>query len=203
MYFKAKVLGLFSPGTLYKIDSQLTQISQEGLTNCSVPYSIKHSNIKTSCSELIKMLFSSTMLSSDADFKVFTSIIFHGPSGSGKTTIIEKCAQETGMHVQVVNCFLLIEDSLAATILRLNLEVEKAISCWPCVLILKYFHAMVQAWGDDIKDQLLNCISTLSSSAKIALVCTTDDIDSINATIQRIFGHICLICRSHYQKWGI
>lgn len=153
--------------------------------NCSVPHQPQFSHLSPS---LIQQLLASAINSIPQDFAIFISILLHGPSHSGKTQAVTNGANAAGMHMNLVDCYMLLEEGLESTLMRLDLEIEKSILCQPCVLVLKGFDAFCQVWEGDVKDPFVKCMQKLSETPHIALVCLTSDIDLIHASMQRLFG---------------
>jgi hypothetical protein len=143
IYFEADVTGLLK-SKLYLIDPQITQVVQEGIYNGLVPYqtrTLEASDAATSIRRLLTSIKHNAM-----ELKFSKSLLLHGASMGGKTTLLNNCCHSEGFHVNVVDCYRLIEDTLDATLVRLDLEVEKTISSWPCVLVLKGFEALLKLW---------------------------------------------------------
>jgi peroxin-6 len=107
-------------------------------------------------------LSSATLARGAVDFDLHLSILLKGARGIGKFTIATWVAQRLGMHhleVNIfpglrvsslklpnsqINCYDIIGENDAETEGTLRARFEKAGSCSPCILILRYIEALAQ-----------------------------------------------------------
>ncbi|KIM80937.1 hypothetical protein PILCRDRAFT_72673 [Piloderma croceum F 1598] len=89
-------------------------------------------------------LSSATLARGAVDYDLHLSILLKGARGIGKFTVATWVAQRLGMHHLEINCYDVIGENDAETEGTLRARFEKAGSCSPCVLILRYVEALAQ-----------------------------------------------------------
>lgn len=84
------------------------------------------------------------------------AVIVKGACGSGKASLVRSAARELGFHLVEVSrilitiltfkadCFSIIGDTDAVTEGTLQAIADKAVSCAPCVVLLKHIEALAR-----------------------------------------------------------
>lgn len=111
--------------------------------------------------ELVRATFTRNAM----NYNLYLSILLQGSRGVGKFSIIKKVAQHLGIHLMAVsdypmhmvckpfnisqlNCFEITGDTEIKTEATLKFRFEQAISCAPCILVLRHIEALANV-GDD------------------------------------------------------
>jgi peroxin-6 len=93
------------------------------------------------------------------DFNLNLSFLLEGGRGSGKFTITSWAAQKLGLHLMEVrghtllppkafltlfqiDCYDLLDENLVKTEATLRVRFEQALSCTPCLIVLRHLEAL-------------------------------------------------------------
>lgn len=126
--------------------------------------------------ELVRATFTRNAM----NYNLYLSILLEGSRGVGKFSIIKKVTQHLGIHLMAVsdppihtickpfnlsqlNCFEIIGETEIKTEGTLKFRFEQAISCAPCILVLRHIEALAN---------------------------TVDDIDSKNDGVPKVVGSL-------------
>ncbi|KIK91652.1 hypothetical protein PAXRUDRAFT_830654 [Paxillus rubicundulus Ve08.2h10] len=140
------------------IDASVTKVVQIGVEQTGVPdiseyYGLRCASLRTS-SELpvvtsgvgaqISQLSNAMSLEEAPSFGVRATVLVAGSRGAGKFSTAAWISRQLGMHLVEINCFDIISDSDVKTTASLREYVEGALSCTPCVLVLRHIDALIQ-----------------------------------------------------------
>ena len=131
--------------------------------------------------ELVRVTFTRNAM----NYNLYLSILLEGSRGVGKFSVAKQVAQHLGIHLMAVsnhqmhipskplnlsqfNCFEITGETDIETEGTLRFRFEQAISCAPCILVLRHIEALANA-ADDI-DSKNEGMSTITSSL-IATLC--------------------------------
>ncbi|KAF9228544.1 AAA-domain-containing protein [Gyrodon lividus] len=150
------------PSTLLNVgcfvDTSVTKIVQVGIEQAGVPdvseyYGFRRASLTTSSGFLtaasgvadqISRLSNAMSLEGASSFDVQATIFVAGARGAGKFSTAIWIARQLRMHLVEINCFDVISDSDVKTAGLLRERAESAISCAPCVLVLRHIDALNQ-----------------------------------------------------------
>nr|CRX79136.1 hypothetical protein ls5930a1_00167 [Leucosporidium scottii]CRX79213.1 hypothetical protein ls5931a1_00041 [Leucosporidium scottii] len=79
-----------------------------------------------------------------SDYDLHLTVLVKGARGSGKRTVVRSIARKTGFHLLELDCFELLGESDLKTEGHLRARIDKAISCSPCMLLLRNIEALAR-----------------------------------------------------------
>ncbi|KAF9475323.1 AAA-domain-containing protein [Pholiota conissans] len=147
------------------IDTSVTRVIQAGVEYSRVPdvrsyvgIDIPGSNILAKLSaqpfsyllspqspfSKILSLTSAALFQKAVDYDLQLSFLLKGGRSIGKFTVASWVAQQLGLHLFEVNCYDIIGESDVKTEAMLEVRLEQARSCTPCLLILRHLEALSQ-----------------------------------------------------------
>ncbi|ETW85568.1 AAA ATPase [Heterobasidion irregulare TC 32-1] len=117
------------------VDPLVTRMIQSGVEHLRVPNAFHQ----------MLALASVAFTSQASTYDLPISILLKGARGIGKFTTSSWVAQSLGMHLFEVNCYEIFGESDTKTEGILRARFEQAISCSPCVLVIRHMDAFVQS----------------------------------------------------------
>ncbi|GAA6037672.1 hypothetical protein JCM8097_002278 [Rhodosporidiobolus ruineniae] len=128
------------------------------------------------------------------------TVLLKGAKGSGKRMVVRGVARRAGVGLLEIDCFDLLGDTDAKTEGRLRaLAVEKALSCAPCVLLLRNIEALARKsqameTGQEppMTTVLKECLDTIregwnATGYPVVVVATTTDVDKVPTGVLGLF----------------
>ncbi|KAK4704294.1 peroxin-6, partial [Phenoliferia sp. Uapishka_3] len=79
-----------------------------------------------------------------SEYDLRLSVLVKGARGSGKRTLVREVARKTGFHLLEFDCFDLLAETDLKTEGYLRARIDKAISCAPCLLLLRNIDALAK-----------------------------------------------------------
>ena len=203
-----------------RVDTKKTKMMQSGLEHSQVPIVTSYLGIVT---ETPKLPVTSSLTAAESPFArlvelldasvngpalelgLISSILMEGPRGCGKRTIVKWAADKLNLHLLEINCYDFVGETDVKTEANLRARFEKAVSCAPCILLLRHIDALARKSaalesGQEpaIANTLKDCIEQLHESLKTSghptmLVGTTGDVEKIPPSVVAQFKHELLI----------
>ncbi|CAG8479542.1 3558_t:CDS:10, partial [Acaulospora colombiana] len=223
VYFKISMMKLkhnktrFIYGYGRRVDPVNTRLMQTGMEHARVPALKRYFNIKTETpgfsfinSALIApetpyaqllSLISSCLHPNAASLNLSCTVLLHGLRGCGKKTTVEWVAERVGVHVYEVNCFEISGETDSKTEQSLRGKIDKAVTCSPCVFLLRHIDALAKKSVALETGQEPTISTVLQDSFKqlvenfhkighpVLVVGTTSDIDKVPASVIGCFRH--------------
>ncbi|KAF9066818.1 P-loop containing nucleoside triphosphate hydrolase protein [Rhodocollybia butyracea] len=113
-------------------DPESTRMIQAGVDHSFVPNKLHH--------------VSSVILERrGVDYNLQLSILLKGARGIGKFTAASVVSRHLGIHILEVNCYDIIDENDIKTEALLRARFENAITCSPCMLVLRHLEAFAQS----------------------------------------------------------
>ncbi|CAK9204806.1 unnamed protein product [Sphagnum troendelagicum] len=78
-----------------------------------------------------------------------TAVLIHGPSGCGKRTVVQRAAEELGLHVVEYNCYDFLGASDGKTAAAVSNAFKTARKYSPAVLLLRRFGGLAKSLAND------------------------------------------------------
>lgn len=203
-----------------RVDTKKTKMMQSGLEHSQVPIVTSYLGIVTETPTLpiessltahespfarLVELLDASVNGPALELGLISSILVEGPRGSGKRTIVQWAADKLNLHLLEINCYDFVGETDVKTEGNLRARFEKAMSCAPCVLLLRHVDALARKSaalesGQEpaIANTLKDCIEQLHESLKTSghpamLVGTTGDVEKIPPSVVAQFKHELLI----------
>ncbi|KAM0745708.1 AAA-domain-containing protein [Meredithblackwellia eburnea MCA 4105] len=142
----------------------------------------------------------SSLLSPGArELELGVTVLLKGARGSGKRTLVQSVARESGWWVFDLDAFDIISDTDLKTEGHLRARVERAISCAPCVVLLRNVEALarksqvLESGGDPPMTTILREIfesvkqGWKAGGYPTVVIGTTTDVDKIPNTVLGLF----------------
>lgn len=205
------------------VDSDVTRIVQAGLEHSRVPdvgayfesdpdssRSILDYMTRTEDSTLspssafgkLSSMVSASLAKFSLDCSLDLSFLVKGNRGVGKFMTVAWVAHRLGIHLLEVNCYDLIGETDTKTEATLRVRFEQAVSCSPCIIVLRKLEALSQSTqGNDgtgkepaLTSVLKECIANLQTSWKLTgfpviLVGIASDPSQVPPSILSQFKH--------------
>ncbi|KAF8553388.1 AAA-domain-containing protein [Imleria badia] len=155
------------------VDSNVTRIIQVGVEQVRIPdiydyYELGHVRVALPAvpgiSHQIAQLSNAMSLEEAASLGVRSTVFITGSRGTGKFSVAVRIARHLQVHHVEINCFNVLSDTTAKTEASVREQVENAISCSPCLVVLRHAdvlsHAVttVDGKGPSILQTLQQCI---------------------------------------------
>ncbi|KAH0830459.1 AAA-domain-containing protein [Lanmaoa asiatica] len=160
------------------VDANVTKIIQVGVEHIRVPdiyeyYELRHARVALpvafAISHQISQVSNAMSLDEAEGLGVRSTIFITGSRGTGKFSAAVHIARHLQMHlVEVssqsstwdlvklipsqINCFEILSDTTAKTEVSLREQVESAISCSPCLVVLRHIDALSNSVTIDGKE---------------------------------------------------
>ncbi|CAG8811905.1 14139_t:CDS:2, partial [Racocetra persica] len=198
-----------------RVDHNCTEMVQTGMVHSKVPF-VKHylnpnvsnrldlypflTSSETPQSRLFNLI-SSCLHPSAVSLNLSCTVLLHGPRGCGKKTAVEWIAERIGVHVYEVNCFDFAGETDTKTETSLRSRLDKAVTCSPCVLLLRHIDALARKSAiletgqeptisiilQESFKQLIENFQTIGYP--VLVVGTTGDIDKVPSSVIGCFRH--------------
>ncbi|CAG8664974.1 1245_t:CDS:2, partial [Cetraspora pellucida] len=198
-----------------RVDHNCTEMVQTGMVHSKVPFVEHYLNPKvlnrldlnpfltsseTPQSRLFNLI-SSCLHPSAVSLNLSCTVLLHGPRGCGKKTAVEWIAERIGIHVYEVNCFDFAGETDTKTETSLRSRLDKAVTCSPCVLLLRHIDALARKSAvletgqeptisiilQESFKQLIENFQTIGYP--VLVVGTTGDIDKVPSSVIGCFRH--------------
>ncbi|KAF8422169.1 P-loop containing nucleoside triphosphate hydrolase protein [Boletus edulis BED1] len=133
------------------VDSTLTRIIQVGVEYVRVPdvydyYQLGHAWVagpaSVGLSHQISQLSNAMSLDEATSLGVRSTVFITGSRGTGKFSAAMHIARLLQMHYVEINCFDVLSDAISKTEVLLQEQVEIALSCSPCLVVLRHVDAL-------------------------------------------------------------
>ncbi|KIJ69555.1 hypothetical protein HYDPIDRAFT_179330 [Hydnomerulius pinastri MD-312] len=136
------------------VDATVTSIMQVGVEQTGIPDLSQYYELRrlapmpsstaagSEGSDQISQLSKALSLEESSSFDVRASVLITGARGTGKFSIAAQIAQYLRMHLVEINCFDIVSDNNVKSEGSLRARVESAISCAPCVLVVRHIDAL-------------------------------------------------------------
>ncbi|KAG8217400.1 AAA-domain-containing protein [Butyriboletus roseoflavus] len=170
-FFPVPCIGCF-------VDANVTKIVQVGVEHIRVPdiynyHELCHVRVSLptafGISHQISQLSNAMSLDEAASLGVRSTVFITGSRGTGKFSAAVRIARHLQMHLVEINCFNILSDTTAKTEVLLREQVEIAMSCSPCLVVLRHADALnhsattiVGAEVSSILQALQQCIDDAS-----------------------------------------
>lgn len=89
-------------------------------------------------------LVSSCLHPLSASLELSCTVLLHGPRGVGKRTMIRWVVERCGVHLVEVNCYDFAGETDAKTEASLRGRFDRAMTCAPCVFLLRHVDALAR-----------------------------------------------------------
>ncbi|CAG8446247.1 7060_t:CDS:10 [Dentiscutata erythropus] len=198
-----------------RVDHNCTEMVQTGMVHSRVPFVKQYLNYNTSSrldlspfltspetpyAQLFNLI-SSCLHPSALLLNLSCTVLLHGPRGCGKKTAVEWVAERVGVHVYEVNCFDFAGETDTKTETSLRSRLDKAVTCSPCVLLLRHIDALARKSAvletgqeptisiilQESFKQLIENFQTIGYP--VLVVGTTGDIDKVPSSVIGCFRH--------------
>ncbi|KAF8738589.1 hypothetical protein AX14_010893 [Amanita brunnescens Koide BX004] len=148
--------------------------------------------------ELVRVTFTRNAM----NYNLYLSILLEGSRGVGKFSVAKQVAQHLGIHLMAFNCFEITGETDIETEGTLRFRFEQAISCAPCILVLRHIEALANAADDiDSKNEglkwsgiLQECFEKAAGHWKVVghpvvIVGMTSEPERVPSSIMSCFKH--------------
>ncbi|KAH7889857.1 hypothetical protein F5I97DRAFT_1848016 [Phlebopus sp. FC_14] len=96
-------------------------------------------------SNQLAQLSNAMILAETCDLGPSTSMLITGARGSGKFSTAVQMAQHLRMHLVEINCYAILSERDDEMVGLVQAQFANAISCAPCVIVLRYLDALLQS----------------------------------------------------------
>jgi len=194
------------------VDPSVTKMIQTGLEHSRVPSKLKRNAYSPAIPALddptapqafaqLYQLVSSGLHPFSSKLGLNCTVLLHGARGIGKKTVVEWVANLAGIHLMDVNCFDIASDTDAKTEVAMRAKFDRAVTCGPCILLLRHIDALARKsvaleTGQEpiLSTVLKDCFVQLGESFKtmghpVTVIATTGDIDKVPTSVLGCFLH--------------
>ncbi|EJD02070.1 AAA-domain-containing protein [Fomitiporia mediterranea MF3/22] len=190
------------------IDSSVTRVVQVGLEHLPTPHTRHNPSTNADfdvgsfngCFSKISELISAALEKDAAAFGLDLAILLRGPGESVVMTLVDTVARCLGFHLLEVSAFDIVGESDTRTEARLKDEFEVAMSCSPCIFLLRDVDGLMQTTQSDMSKEptvvqaFQECIDKLASNWRetgfpVAVIATTSQPERLSASMLSCFKH--------------
>ncbi|SCZ94448.1 BZ3500_MvSof-1268-A1-R1_Chr12-2g03905 [Microbotryum saponariae] len=126
-----------------------------------------------------------------SDYDLHLTVLVKGAHGSGKRSLVKSVARSSGLHLLELDCYDLIGESDVKTEGHLRARIDNALSCSPCIMLLRNIEALARKsqaleTGQEpaMTTVLKECFATArqgwkTSGFPVIIVATTCDIEKL------------------------
>ncbi|KAK3828385.1 MAG: P-loop containing nucleoside triphosphate hydrolase protein [Benniella sp.] len=194
------------------VDPSVTKMIQTGLEHSRVPSKLKRNAYSPAIPALddptapqafaqLYQLVSSGLHPFSSKLGLNCTVLLHGARGIGKKTVVEWVADLAGIHLMDVNCFDIASDTDAKTEVAMRAKFDRAVTCGPCILLLRHIDALARKsvaleTGQEpiLSTVLKDCFVQLGEAFKtmghpVTVIATTGDIDKVPTSVLGCFLH--------------
>ncbi|KAF9362279.1 peroxisomal assembly protein [Mortierella sp. NVP85] len=194
------------------VDPSVTKMIQTGVEHSRVPSKLKRNAYSPAIPALddptapqafaqLYQLVSSGLHPFSSKLGLNCTVLLHGARGIGKKTVVEWVADLAGIHLMDVNCFDIASDTDAKTEVAMRAKFDRAVTCGPCILLLRHIDALARKsvaleTGQEpiLSTVLKDCFVQLGEAFKtmghpVTVIATTGDIDKVPTSVLGCFLH--------------
>ncbi|KDE02293.1 hypothetical protein MVLG_07138 [Microbotryum lychnidis-dioicae p1A1 Lamole] len=126
-----------------------------------------------------------------SDYDLHLTVLVKGAHGSGKRSLVKFVARSSGLHLLELDCYDLIGESDVKTEGHLRARIDNALSCSPCIMLLRNIEALARKsqaleTGQEpaMTTVLKECFATArqgwkTSGFPVIIIATTCDIEKL------------------------